>query len=222
MAANEIIPVSLDSDPVIEAYKKDVDRTLLRENLKLTVEQRVQKMIAALALVNEIQRSPGKREATDFGRLLAALVHAGVEFIVIGGMAATAHGSAHVTVTLDIVYYRTRDNIARLVAALSSLQPYLRGAPAGLPFRFDADTIKRGLNFTLVTAAGDLDIMGEVAGGGTYEALFPRSDACKVFDAEVRFVDLETLIHLERAAGRLKDLERIAELEALTREQHKT
>lgn len=55
--ASEIVPVSLDPDPVIEAYKKDVDRTLLRENLKLTVEERIQKMIAALRLVEEIRRS---------------------------------------------------------------------------------------------------------------------------------------------------------------------
>jgi hypothetical protein len=53
----ELMWVSLDPDPVIEAYKKDVDRTLLRENLKLTVEERIQKMIAALRLVDEIQRS---------------------------------------------------------------------------------------------------------------------------------------------------------------------
>lgn len=158
----------------------------------------------------------------DFGRLLAALVHGGVEFIVIGGMAATAHGSAHVTVDLDIVYHRTLDNIARLAAALSPLQPYLRGAPPGLPFRFDADTIRRGLNFTLVTAAGDLDVMGEAVGGGTYDALFPRSEVRRLFDLEVRFVDLEMLIHLKRAAGRPKDLERIAELEALTQERRKT
>lgn len=59
MAGSDFVPVSLDPDPVIEAYKKDVDRTLLRENLKLTVEQRVQKMIAALRLVEEIQRSRG-------------------------------------------------------------------------------------------------------------------------------------------------------------------
>lgn len=55
--AREIVPVSLDPDPVIEAYKKDVDRTLLRENLKLTVDERIQKMIAALRLVEEIRRS---------------------------------------------------------------------------------------------------------------------------------------------------------------------
>lgn len=221
-APSELMWVSLEPNPVIEAYKQDVDRTLLRENLKLTVEQRILKMSAALRLVEEIQRSPGKREATDFGRLLAALVHAGVEFIVIGGIAATAYGSAHVTAALDIVYRRTLDNVARLVAALSPLQPYLRGAPPGLPFRFDAGTIERGLNFTLLTAAGDLDVMGEATGGGTYEALFPQSEVHRSFDLEVRFVDLEMLIHLKRAAGRPKDLERIAELEALTEERRET
>jgi hypothetical protein len=53
---------------------------------------------------------------TDFERLLAALVSGGVEFIIIGGMAATAHGSAHVTVDLDIVYRRTPENMSRLAA----------------------------------------------------------------------------------------------------------
>jgi hypothetical protein len=62
MAAGSELPfISLDPDPVIEAYKKDVDRTLIRENLKLTVEERVKKMIGALRLVEEIRRS---RKAT--------------------------------------------------------------------------------------------------------------------------------------------------------------
>lgn len=159
---------------------------------------------------------------TDFERMLTALVSGGVEFIIIGGMAATAHGSAHVTVDLDIVYRRTPENSSRLAEALSPLQPYLRGAPPGLPFRFDAATIKRGLNFTLVTAAGDLDVMGEATGGGTYEALLPRSEERPIFGLQVRFVDLEMLIHLKRAAGRPKDLERIAELEALDEDRRKT
>jgi len=159
---------------------------------------------------------------TDFARLLGALVEGHVEFIVIGGFAATAHGSAHVTVDLDVVYGRGAENIARLVTALSPLQPYLRGAPPGLPFHFDGDTLRRGLNFTLVTSAGDLDLLGEAAGGGTYEALLPRSEVRSVLGFEVRFVDLEALIHLKRAAGRPKDLERIAELEAIAEEARKT
>jgi hypothetical protein len=156
---------------------------------------------------------------TDFAALLSALVDSGVEFIVIGGVAATAHGSAHVTVDLDIVYRRSEENIERLAAALSPLAPYLRGAPAGLPFRFDADTIRRGLNFTLTTRVGDLDVLGEATGGGTYDALLPRTVVLTIFDLPCRFVDLEALIHLKRAAGRPKDLERIAELEALAAER---
>jgi hypothetical protein len=78
------------------------------------------------------------------------------------------------------------------------------------------------LNFTLVTVAGDLDAMGEATGGGTYEALLPRSEVRRLFDLDVHFVDLETLIHLKRAAGRPRDLERIAELEAISEERRKT
>jgi hypothetical protein len=156
---------------------------------------------------------------TDFARLLRTLVSGGVEFVIIGGMAATAHGSAHVTVDLDIVYRRTTENVVRLAEALAPLDPYLRGAPPGLPFRFDAETIRRGLNFTLTTAAGDLDVIGEAAGGGTYEALEPTAEVRRVFDVDVHFVDLETLIRLKRAAGRPKDLERIAELEAIREER---
>jgi hypothetical protein len=156
---------------------------------------------------------------TDFAALLQALVGGGVEFIVIGGVAATAHGSAHVTVDLDVVYRRSAGNVARLAAALAPLAPYLRGAPPGLPFTFDPDTIRRGLNFTLTTRAGDLDVLGEATGGGTYDALLPRTIVLTIFGFDCRFVDLDTLIHLKRAAGRPKDLERIAELEALAAER---
>ena len=158
---------------------------------------------------------------TNFPRLLEALVNGGVEFVIIGGMAATAHGSAHVTVDLDIVYHRTSDNIIRLANSLEPLQPYLRGAPKGLPFRFDVETIKRGLNFTLVTTHGDLDVLGEATGGGTYDALVAHSEIRGLLGFEIRIVDLETLIHLKRAAGRPKDLERIAELQAIAEERNR-
>jgi hypothetical protein len=158
---------------------------------------------------------------TDFRRLLAALVEGNIDFMISGGVAATAHGSAHVTVDLDIIYGRNLENIARLAQSLAPLSPYLRGAPPGLPFRFDVSTIRAGLNFTLTTNAGDLDVLGEVVGGGTYEALLPHTEVRSVFGFEVRFVDLETLIRLKRAAGRPKDLERIAELEAIAEERRK-
>jgi hypothetical protein len=69
---------------------------------------------------------------TQFPDLLRLLYQAGIEYIVVGGAAATAHGSARLTRDLDIVYRRTPDNIERIVHALAPLKPYPRGAPAFL------------------------------------------------------------------------------------------
>ena len=151
---------------------------------------------------------------------LRLLGEARVEFIVVGGAAAIAHGSSRLTNDLDIVYSRRADNIDRLARALSPVKPYLRGAPPGLPFRWDPATISRGLNFTLTTELGDLDVLGEIAGGGGYEALLPHSPELSAFGTGFRCLNLETLIHVKRAAGRPKDLEAIAELEAILEEQH--
>jgi predicted nucleotidyltransferase len=156
---------------------------------------------------------------TDFKALLNLLKAKGVEFIVIGGAAATAHGSARLTRDLDIVYRRTAENIARLVACLIPHQPYLRGAPPGLPFCFDAETVLRGLNFTLTTKLGDLDLLGEITGGGNYEDLLPHSIELRVFGVSVWTLGLRRLIEVKRAAGRPRDLDAVAELEALLEER---
>lgn len=99
-------------------------------------------------------------------RLLTALCEADVEFVVIGGMAAVAQGSAYVTADLDICYLRKSTNYERLSQALQPFKPRLRGAPDDLPFLLDAETLKAGMNFTLATAAGDLDLIGQVPGLG--------------------------------------------------------
>ncbi|HEV8530799.1 MAG TPA: hypothetical protein VGT00_05250 [Methylomirabilota bacterium] len=155
----------------------------------------------------------------DLERALQELHRAGVEFIIVGGVAATIHGSARLTQDLDLVYARTPENIARLAAALAPHSPYLRGAPPGLPFRWDAETIRRGLNFTLTTALGDLDLFGEIVGGGGYADLLSHSQVVKVSGSEYRCLGLARLIHVKRAAGRPKDLEAVAELEALQEER---
>ena len=149
------------------------------------------------------------------GSLLRALTSAQVEFILIGGVAAAAHGSPRVTQDVDIVYRRTPENLARLVGALKDAEPYLRGAPPGLPFRLDVATLSAGLNFILTTNLGMIDLLGEIAGGGSYENLVEHSFAADVFAVQCRVLDLETLIATKRAAGRPKDFEAIAELEIL-------
>jgi len=112
---------------------------------------------------------------TSFRELIRVLSDSGVEFIVVGGVAATGHGSARLTTDLDIVYRRSSENIASLVKALAPLAPYLRGAPPGLPFRWDQETIQKGLNFTLITSLGAIDLLGEITGGGRFEDIKPHS-----------------------------------------------
>jgi hypothetical protein len=118
---------------------------------------------------------------TDFAGLLETLSRGCVNFIVAGGAAATAHGSTRLTIDINVVYDRSPENIQRLVKALSSLRSYLRGAPPGLPFLFDDATVRRGLNFTLMTTRGPLDLFGELTGGGAYETRLAGSTTIELF-----------------------------------------
>jgi predicted nucleotidyltransferase len=159
--------------------------------------------------------------ATDFPGLIRVLSEARVEFIVIGGVAGVIHGSTHLTFDLDVLYSRTPVNLARIADALLPIEPYLRGAPPGLPFQLDVATLARGLNFTLTTSLGDLDLLAEVAGGGTYDALHGEAEILELEGQPVRCVSLRRLIALKRAAGRSKDRDALAGLEALLEERER-
>ncbi len=156
---------------------------------------------------------------TDFRALIEALCRSEVRFVLVGGVAATLHGSARLTQDVDVVYARDADNLGRLARALAPLKPYLRGAPSGLPFRLDEQTLAAGLNFTLTTSAGDIDLLGEIVGAGGYEALIHNTIDVELFGTRCKCLDLPTLIKAKIAAGRPKDLEAIAELRALLEER---
>ena len=156
---------------------------------------------------------------TDFKAVIQVFSGAGIECVIVGGLAATIHGSARLTQDVDFVYARTRANLDRLVDVLRPHAPYPRGAPPGLPFHWSRATVERGLNFTLTTAIGDIDLLGEIPGGGNYEALLPRSMEVELFGCRCRCLDLPGLVRAKRAAGRPKDLDALAELEALIEER---
>ena len=151
-------------------------------------------------------------------KLLPTLVGAGLEFIIVGGVAGILHGSARATYDVDLVYSRNEQNIQRLADVLGPYNPYLRNAPLGLPFVWDTKTIRHGLNFTLTTTFGDVDLLGEVPRGETYQTLLPRSFEVEAFGVHFKCIDLPTLIRIKEAAGRRKDLEAIAELRVLLEE----
>ena len=130
----------------------------------------------------------------------------GVRFVLIGGLAAKAHGSPTLTVDIDICYARDRDNLERLAAVLAELGAVLRGAPADLPCHPDRRTLERGDTFTLTTAYGDLDILGTPSGVAGFEELNANADEAELDEAlVVRVASLDDLMRMKRAAGRPKD-----------------
>jgi hypothetical protein len=153
----------------------------------------------------------------DYEALLDSLATNAVDFVVIGAVAMVLHGSARVTRDLDICYARERRNLDRLSKALQPFRPTLRGAPAELPFVLDTATLRSGLNFTLQTTAGDLDLMGEVTGLGGYDAVLRFAVPMPVYGRDVQVLGLDGLERAKRAAGRLKDLVDLAEIAEIRR-----
>jgi hypothetical protein len=151
----------------------------------------------------------------QFQKALQVLCDGSVDFIVIGGLAATFHGSARVTYDLDICYQRSPANLRRLAKALAPFHPRPRAFPADLPFVWDEVTLRNGTTFTLHTGIGEIDLLAEVTGLGTYEDVKEHSVSVQAFAREMLTVDLPGLIMAKRAAGREKDLAALPELESL-------
>jgi hypothetical protein len=151
----------------------------------------------------------------DIEKHLLVLAQYDVDFVVIGGVAATLHGSSHITQDLDVCYSREKANLERLANALNSVNARLRGVPDDVPFLLDAETLKRGLNFTFVTILGDLNLLGEISGVGFYGDALQHSVSYQLFGHRYNILSLEKLIAAKRAAGRTKDLLILPELEAI-------
>jgi len=139
----------------------------------------------------------------------------GVEFVIIGGWSAILHGSAQITNDLDICFSRKPENLGRLAEVLAPYHPRLRDLPQGLPFIWDASTLRNGTVFTLNTDLGIIDLLAEVSGLGTFEEVKAGSVLVEAFGRRVLALDLGSLIKAKRAAGREKDLRALPELEAL-------
>jgi hypothetical protein len=142
-----------------------------------------------------------------------------IECVIVGGVAGTLHGSALPTTDLDVCYSRTSGNLQKLATSLQSVNARLRNAPSNLPFLLDAETLRKGLNFTFVTDVGDLDLLGEVRGIGLYDKAIEGASSFRVLGYEFKVIALDKLILAKRTAGRGKDLIAVAELEALLEQQ---
>jgi hypothetical protein len=146
--------------------------------------------------------------AFDPNVMLATLERHGVDYVVIGGLAATVRGSPYVTFGLDITPRRARDNFARLAAALRELDARLRvpGLDEPPDFLLDERSFDQGTTWTFTTRAGPLDVALLPDGTRGFPDL-SRSATREVVgdDLSVCVASLADVIRSKEAAGRDKD-----------------
>lgn len=150
--------------------------------------------------------------------ILAALVDARADFIVIGGLAAQVHGSPSLTGDVDICHSLARANLDRLEIALRGLSAIRRNLPDAVRAPIDAHALRLGEVFTLTTRAGDLDLLAHPDPGLDFETLSRSAVLVEILGVLVRVASIDDLIAMKRAAGRPKDRVEVEILGALREE----
>lgn len=161
----------------------------------------------------------------DPDRILTALDRHGVDYVLVGGVAARVHGAGRATADIDCVPATTQENLRRLADVLTELGARLRVAGMSdeearqLPLRLDAATLAAFGSSTWMTDAGPLDLLVELrdpeGGRHPYVDLAARATSVSVGELTIRVASLEDIIASKEYAARPKDLEALPELKAL-------
>jgi hypothetical protein len=153
-------------------------------------------------------------------KLLEVLSHAEVEFVLVGGAAAFAHGSTMVTQDLDICGSMTSENTERIAKALAAYAPKHRISKEKPAFTPEQASNQHFNNIYLSTDLGQLDILGQVKGIGDYEAALAASQDLPIGDFTIKILSLSKLIEAKTAMGRPHDLQNVAILRGLQDERN--
>ena len=144
----------------------------------------------------------------EFGKLIARLIEHHVEFVIVGGYAATIHGASYITFDLDVCApceLSNEENLRKLHAALADLHPYHRMTMTKRPFVFPPRNVEETGNIYLKTDWGQLDGLGAIE-LGNYAFVREHSMAVKYASGEYRVLDCATLIDSKNTTARPKDL----------------
>ena len=138
--------------------------------------------------------------------LLRVLIERGVDFILIGGLAAAVHGSPYATVDVDVVPRREMRNLERLSEALSALgaRVYV-SAEESIAFAHNGRSLADAKVWNLATAYGGLDITFLPTGTEGFADLAERAEVVDLGGVRVRVAALEDIVRSKAAAGREKD-----------------
>ena len=151
----------------------------------------------------------------SFGRIFEIFDRHGVEYIVVGGVAAVLQGAPLATFDIDTLIKVDAANAARLLAALDELEA--RDREQARPLAPTVDDILAGGHLLLATNAGPLDVLGFIGKGRRYEDLRPSAPTLVIGTLTVPVLALATLIEEKKALGRAKDQAVISLLETVLR-----
>lgn len=151
----------------------------------------------------------------DFEGLLARLIQQEVEFVVVGGFAAIAHGATSITQDIDICCRFSVENLLRLQQALADVHPVHRMTPQRIPLELTPAACKSLKNLYLDTDLGQLDCLGCIKGVGAFDDVKRRSRRIEMPIGICLVLDLQALIDAKKAMGRPRDNETVLQLEAI-------
>ena len=146
--------------------------------------------------------------------ILETLTDHGVEFVLVGGLAATVHGSSLATFDIDVCFRQEPDNCRRLAGALDALEAQI------YPIRSESIPISPELLLEhrlvhLKSPAGRLDLIVSVPGLGTYDEIAPETDRVDLFGRGIKVLSPDQLIVSKKALDQPKDPEQLDQLLAL-------
>jgi predicted nucleotidyltransferase len=158
---------------------------------------------------------------TGLSEILFGLLEAGVDFILVGGLAAVIQGAPVTTMDVDIVHSQSAENIDRLLTFLKSVEAVYRRLDDRQIEPKERDLSGKGHVF-LVTRVGPLDVLAVIQGGRSYEDLLQHTVDIDFRGHTLRVLSLETLIELKKGSTDPKDKQRLPVLKETLRQLEET
>ncbi|MBW1698070.1 MAG: hypothetical protein JRH18_07645 [Deltaproteobacteria bacterium] len=159
----------------------------------------------------------GEPTSVNLGAILEGLIEAGVDFILVGGLAAVVQGAPVTTMDVDIVHNQSPENIAKLLAFLKSIDAFHRRPDDKVIEPQEGDISGMG-HALFTTRLGPLDVLAVIEEGRAYEDLIEHTVEIEFRNHTVRVLDLKMLIQLKRTSTDPKDIQRLPVLEETLRQ----
>ena len=159
----------------------------------------------------------GEPTSVNLGAILEGLIEAGVDFILVGGLAAVVQGAPVTTMDVDIVHNQSSENIAKLLAFLKSIDAFHRRPDDKVIDPKEGDISGMG-HALFTTRLGPIDVLGVIEEGRAYGDLLEHTVEIEFRKHTIRVLDLKMLIQLKRTSKDPKDMQRLPVLEETLRQ----